>query len=182
MTSTKYIIVTNRTVNPNDRADITKKEDFTPGKLKVYGKLDYIFIPFWSWWIPPEIYKKWACVIFHMTDLPFGRGGSPLQNLIVRGFKRTKISALKCVKKIDAGPLYCQVPLSLEGTADNIYDRADDIIRSAMIPFIIKQRPEPSPQKGKPVYFDRWTCTKKDVLRAINSDYEWQNPDNISPS
>ena len=182
MTSTKSIIVSNRLVNPDDEADITSKNDFTADNLKVYGKLDYIFVPFWSWYIPAEIYKKWNVVIFHMTDLPYGRGGSPLQNLIVRGFTKTKISALKCTKGIDAGPLYCQVPLSLEGTADNIYDRADDIIRNAMIPFIKIQQPEPSPQKGKVVYFDKWVCTKKDVLRAINSDYEWKSVDNISAS
>ena len=182
MTSTKYIIVSNRKVNPDDRTDITCKHDFTPSKLKVYGKLDYIFVPFWSWYIPAEIYKKYEVVIFHCTALPFGRGGSPVQNLIVRGFKKTKLSALKCAKGIDAGPLYCQVPLSLEGTADNIYDRADNIIRSAIIPFILAQHPEPTPQKGKVVYFDKWVCTKKDVLRAINSDYEWKSIDSISAS
>ncbi len=46
------------------------------------------------------------CVVFHMTDLPFGRGGSPLQNLISRGIYKTKISAIKVVKEIDAGPIY----------------------------------------------------------------------------
>ena len=41
-----------------------------------------------------------------MTDLPFGRGGSPLQNLIERGIKQTKISAIKCVKELDGGDIY----------------------------------------------------------------------------
>ncbi len=180
MSSTKYIIVTNRVVNPLvDRADITNKEDFTVNKLKSYGKLDFIFIPFWSWYIPPEIYKKWTCIVFHMTDLPFGRGGSPLQNLIVRGFRKTKISAIKVTKGIDAGPIYCKVPLSFESelrtllTADEIYDKADEIIRNAMIPFIIKQRPEPSQQKGSVVYFPRWKCSKDDIKKAISSEYEW---------
>ncbi len=27
---------------------------------------------------------KFECVCFHMTDVPYGRGGSPLQNLIIR--------------------------------------------------------------------------------------------------
>lgn len=168
MTSTKYIIITNR-----GDGDITRKSDFTPEKLKSFGKLDYIFVPFWSDYIPAKIYRHWEVVIFHMTDLPFGRGGSPLQNLIVRGFTETKLSALKCVKGIDAGPLYCQVPLSLQGTADEIYDRADRLIRNSMIPFILAQRPEPAKQKGKVVYFEKWKCTKDDVMRAISSDYEW---------
>ncbi len=44
---------------------------------------DWIFFPHWSHLIPPEIHQRWRCVIFHMTDLPFGRGGSPFQNLLV---------------------------------------------------------------------------------------------------
>ena len=43
---------------------------------------DFVFFPHWSWKIPPSIYENYNCVVFHMTDLPFGRGGSPLQNLI----------------------------------------------------------------------------------------------------
>ena len=38
----------------------------------------YIFFPHWSWIVPKEIFEKYECVCFHMTDLPFGRGGSPL--------------------------------------------------------------------------------------------------------
>lgn len=45
----------------------------------------YIFFPHWSWRIPPEIYNAFRCIVFHMTDLPFGRGGNPLQDLIASG-------------------------------------------------------------------------------------------------
>jgi len=38
-----------------------------------------------------------------MTDLSYGRGGSPLQNLIVRGYKDTMISALWIEKELDSG-------------------------------------------------------------------------------
>lgn len=42
----------------------------------------YIFFPHWSWKIPAEIYERFECVIFHMTDV-FGRGKSA-QNLITQ--------------------------------------------------------------------------------------------------
>jgi methionyl-tRNA formyltransferase len=164
------IIVTNR-----GEGDITKREDFTPEKLRTFWDLDYVFIPFWSWWIPPEIYENWECVIFHMTDLPYGRGGSPLQNLIVRGHRRTMISAIKCVKEIDAGPIYLKRGLNIfYGTADEIYDRADKEIRDFMIPYILKHKPEPKPQEGEPTYFEKWKCNKEDVVRAMETNYEWQ--------
>ena len=47
----------------------------------------YVFFLHWSTRIPREIFEQHECVVFHMTDLPFGRGGSPLQNLILRGHK-----------------------------------------------------------------------------------------------
>ena len=34
------------------------------------------------------------------------RGGTPIQNMILRGFKKTKICALKMSEKIDQGPIY----------------------------------------------------------------------------
>ena len=55
---------------------------------------DWIFFPHWSWIIPKSIYEKYTCVIFHMTDVPYGRGGSPLQNLIIKGHKSTLLSAI----------------------------------------------------------------------------------------
>jgi methionyl-tRNA formyltransferase len=60
-----------------------------PGDLAVemLAALDprYVFFPHWSHRIDSAIFERFECVIFHMTDLPFGRGGSPLQNLIARG-------------------------------------------------------------------------------------------------
>ena len=82
-----------------------------------------IFFPFWSHLIPETIFKNYTCIIFHMTDLPYGRGGSPLQNLIIRGHKDTMISAVKCIKEIDAGPVYLKKRMSLLGTAEEIYLR-----------------------------------------------------------
>ena len=104
--------------------------------------------------VPASIYDNWEVIIFHCTDLSrsFGRGGSPLQNLIIRGIKDTKISAIRCVKEIDAGDVYMQKHLHIgTGTADEIYDLADKIIREDMIPYILEMRPEPKPQVGKPV-------------------------------
>jgi methionyl-tRNA formyltransferase len=42
----------------------------------------------------------------------------------------------------------------LQGTAEEIFIRADSIIES-MIKRIVKQRPDPKPQEGEPVLFKR---------------------------
>lgn len=128
-------------------------------------KPDMIFFPHWSYIIPEKIFSQFECVIFHMTDLPYGRGGSPLQNLIVRGHKKTMISALRCVKELDAGPIYLKKPLSLHGNAEEIYLRAAKTIES-MIVEILNTNPLPKEQEGEVVEFKR----RKPEDSKLNAD------------
>ena len=114
----------------------------------------YVFFPHWSWKVPKVILAVTECVCFHMTDVPFGRGGSPLQNLIVRGHTETKVSALRMVSETDAGPVYMKRALSLEGAAQEIFVRCARTVFE-MIGEIVVDRPEPIPQTGAPVVFSR---------------------------
>jgi methionyl-tRNA formyltransferase len=134
---------------------ITSRERLTLDTL-ININPEYIFFPHWSWKIPKEIYDRFNCVIFHMTDLPFGRGGTPLQNLISRGIYETKITALRATAVIDGGPVYLKRPLSLYGTAEEIYTRCALEIKD-MISFIEKNKPIPVEQTGTPVVFKRRT-------------------------
>ncbi|WP_309090537.1 hypothetical protein [Phenylobacterium sp.] len=127
----------------------------------------YIFFPQWSWKVPAEIYEQFRAVIFHMTDLPFGRGGSPLQNLIVRGFQETRLSALQCVAEMDAGAIYDKRPLSLLGTAEEILMRAADTMEE-MILHIALSEPEPTPQQGEPVVFRRRRLDESSLEDAVD--------------
>ena len=132
---------------------INNKEDFNHDILNKI-KPTKIFIPHWSYIIPKEIYETFECIVFHMTDLPFGRGGSPLQNLISRGHKSTKISALKVQKGIDTGEIYLKKELNLSGTAQEIFNRSVPVINQ-MIEEIIQENLVPYPQFGKIVEFKR---------------------------
>ena len=98
-----------------------------------------------------------------MTDLPFGRGGSPLQNLIERGIEKTKITALKAVKELDGGPIYLKRSLKLSGPAHNIFRKASSIIFRDMIPHIIKTKPDPYPQRGSATLFKRRNPDQSDI-------------------
>lgn len=114
----------------------------------------FVFFPHWSHRLDSSIYEQFECVIFHMTDLPFGRGGSPLQNLIAQGIYETKITALRCVEEMDAGPIYIKKPFSLHGSAEEIFLRASDVIED-MIVEILEKLPAPIPQEGVPTVFKR---------------------------
>lgn len=138
----------------------------TPAELSVEAvddfKPEYIFFPHWSHKIPATIYRRYECIVFHMTDLPFGRGGSPLQNLLVRGIYETNISAIRVVEAMDAGPIYLKRPLSLYGTAEEIYIRASHLIFN-MIDEILLNPSEPIPQTGEVVEFKRRTPKESEI-------------------
>lgn len=116
----------------------------------------YVFFPHWSWPVPASVLAAAECVCFHMTDVPYGRGGSPLQNLILRGHRDTVLTALRMVEALDAGPVYLKRPLSLAGRAQDIFERAADLTWD-LIADIITRHPTPVPQKGAIVKFARRT-------------------------
>ena len=128
---------------------------------------EIIFFPHWSTKIPREIFSAYECIIFHMTDVPFGRGGSPLQNLISRGIYQTKIVALQCEEELDAGPVYLRRDFYIEyGSAGELYQKASQYV-FAMIEDIVKYRPLPEEQTGELVYFPRRTAD----MSELKEDY-----------
>ncbi len=132
---------------------VGEREQLTLAKVRKL-RPRYAFFLHWSWKVPAEILAEAECVCFHMTDVPFGRGGSPLQNLIVRGCRDTKLTALRMTPELDAGPVYLKRDLSLEGGAEEIYLRAC-ALSADMIKKIARDGVQPLPQKGEPVNFKR---------------------------
>lgn len=151
---------------------IKEKKDFNLNNLSVLQP-DIIFIPHWSYIIPESIFEKYECIVFHMTDLPYGRGGSPLQNLILAGNKKTKISALRVSKGIDEGPVYCKEDLDLSGTANDIFLRMIPIIES-MINKITSMEIHPQDQIGEVVTFKRRTPadSRIDDINSLEKLYD----------
>lgn len=101
-----FIIITKKKWDNNNFKNLNKK-------IKVLQKLDknkindinpkIIFFIHWSKLIPKDVYEKYICIQFHLADLPNGRGGSPIQNQILRNIKKTKISAFKVSKELEIG-------------------------------------------------------------------------------
>lgn len=127
----------------------------------------YIFFLHWNWKVPASIYENYECVCFHMTDVPYGRGGSPLQNLILAGHQTTKLTALKMVEELDAGPVYTKLDLTLDGTAEEIYIRAGQLCFD-IIEHVIKLQPTPIEQQGEPTYFARRKPEQSELPKNTN--------------
>ena len=118
-------------------------------------KLTYLFLLNWSRKIPSDVFSEIETVNFHCTPLPYGRGGAPIENMILRGHDATVITAHRVIEEFDAGPIYARSePISLYGTKDEIRGRFVEPI-SRMIQNIVTHRPEPTAQVGEPVCFKR---------------------------
>jgi len=168
----KNFFVLKNKFNEIDFFLIDNKEKLTKEYIKKINP-DYLFFPHWSWKIPEEIYKNYKCIVFHMTDLPFGKGGSPLQNLIIKGIKQTKISAIDVSKELDSGNIYIKKDLDISiGSAEEIFIKASRIIFFEMIPYIIKNNPTPKKQVGKEVIFKRRKPNESNILNQKKLDLE----------
>jgi methionyl-tRNA formyltransferase len=129
----------------------------------------YAFFLHWSSIVPNSIIDNIECVCFHMTEVPFGRGGSPLQNLITRGIRETKLTALRMTDRLDAGPIYMKRPLTLEGgTAAEIYQRASRL-SCEMAKQIAELSPVPVEQEGEVVEFKRRVSAQSEMPYKANN-------------
>lgn len=127
----------------------------------------YLFFLHWNWIVAERLCKAHECVCFHMTNVPYGRGGSPLQNLILQGQSATQVTALRMVREMDAGPVYGKRPMSLEGRAEDIYLRAGRLCWD-MVGWMIQHQPTPAPQQGTPTFFKR-RKSEQSVLPSAGS-------------
>jgi len=132
---------------------ITKKKNLN---LSFIDKIkpNIIFFPHWSFKVNPDILKRYICICFHTAPLPFGRGGSPIQNLIIKNFKKSPVCAIKMTNDIDAGPIYLKRIISLSGTLDQIFERISLRVIE-MIKILVIKKINPKKQIGKVYKFKR---------------------------
>jgi methionyl-tRNA formyltransferase len=157
--------------------DKLKKNDDNIVLLKSPKKLTFsyvkkinpemIFFPDWSWIVNKKIINNYKCVCFHESNLPKFRGGSPLQNQIIRGVEKTKTTAFIMNEGLDEGVIMLQKELSLKGSINEIFKRMinNDYV---MIKKIMDKKYKLKNQKGKPTKFKR---RSEDQSELTNLDY-----------
>lgn len=173
-------------INENNEVTFIETKDQLTIKKLVNISPDFIFFPHWNWVVPESVFKRFKCVLFHTAPLPYGRGGSPIQNLIIRGFKEAPVCALAMGSELDAGDIYAHYNISLQGSLTEIFQRMNIII-NILIKQIIREIPEPKKQNGKKFEFRRLSekdnVIQKDFSIAKIYDYirmlqheEYPNP------
>lgn len=122
----------------------------------------YIFFPHWNWKVDSEIFERYECVVFHTAPLPFGRGGSPIQNLILRNIEKTPVCALRMTEILDGGPIYDSIKVTLDGTITEIFSKIAVCVEKLIIK-ICQENIEPIDQSGTVVSFNRLTYADNEL-------------------
>ena len=151
--SKSWFLISDYLKNNHQIIFIKEKHELTVENIKKINP-NLIFFPHWNWKVPSEIHHNYRCILFHTAPLPYGRGGSPIQNLILLGYKKSPVCALRMVEELDAGPIYSKKELSLEGSLSNIFQRLNIVVND-LIKELIEFMPEPIMQKGNHFHFRR---------------------------
>jgi len=83
-------------------------------------KADMIVTSAYGQFIPTKIlnlYKK--CINVHGSLLPHHRGGAPIQRAIINGDKKTGVTIMEMVKKMDAGRMYASSEIPILDSDNN---------------------------------------------------------------
>ncbi len=153
-----YAIVTKKIWNEKNFRNLKKN-------IKVFKKLNkikinkfkpkIIFFIHWSELIPEDIYTNYICIQFHASDLPKGRGGSPIQNQILKKILKTKITAFRVSRKLDAGPICMKKKFELKGNAKKIYENMEALCLNMINKLIKKKNIKFEKQIGTATFFKR---------------------------
>jgi len=129
--------------------------EFVAALGDVLPDADFIFFFRWPKIVSPEamVSTRAKLVVFHTSDLPRGRGGSPIQHQIVSGSFITRVNAIEMSSQVDAGGIYCFQDITLQGTADDIWMAISHAACRLAVRVI--EGAEPTPQLGEPTFFKR---------------------------
>ena len=77
--------------------------------------------------INEKIFKNYTSLMLHPSDLPKFRGGSPIQNQIINGVKKSAVTIFKVNSILDGGPIYKKKQFILTGGINKIFARIENI-------------------------------------------------------
>jgi methionyl-tRNA formyltransferase len=128
--------------NIKTAAETLRSFDASIGILAAFGKL-----------IPQEIIDIFpkGIVNIHPSLLPLHRGPIPIEAVILSGEDKTGVSIMKLVKQMDAGPIYDQSVLQLNGneSKQELADLLGELAAKRLVeilPSILSGQLNPAPQ------------------------------------
>lgn len=127
---------------------------------------------------PEEVLKRnHYNIVVHQSDLPKGRGFSPLSWQILEGKNVIPVSVLEAVKDVDEGPIYYKDQMVFEG--HELVDELREV--SALTSIRLCKRfmdeenpPIPTIQEGEPSYYQRRGkhANELDPMKSLESQFD----------
>lgn len=90
----------------------------------------------WSWIVREDFIKSYKCICYHPSDLPFYRGGSPIQHQVIDGIRKTKATLFLMNDKVDEGPIFKKKPITLDGDLSDIFSTLTNSATDLILDYI----------------------------------------------
>lgn len=113
-------------------------EDYSEREIAEFQP-DFVLFYGWSEIISSELIERFICLMLHPSPLPKYRGGSPIQNQIIRNEVDSAVTIFRMDAGIDTGPIAKQSYLSLEGSIDEIFDRIERVGFSLTLEMLVDE-------------------------------------------
>ena len=101
-------------------------DEYCNSLVKEYNP-DFVLFYGWSWMIDKDIIGDYKCIMLHPSKLPKYRGGSPIQNQIIRGVNDSAVTLFIMNEEMDSGNIVFQESMSLSGSIDDIFNRIEGL-------------------------------------------------------
>ena len=178
LTSKNSWLYKNKHYIKNDK-NIWKKSKIITSYKKISKNYEVTAILSYYRIIPEKyLYISKHNIVVHESNLPFGRGFSPLFRQIAKGKKKIIFTLFKCSTKMDEGYYYLKKSFYFD---DNLlYDEIKikqigyaKILIEKFISNLKKKKLTLKRQKGKPTYFRKLNKndSKIDINKSINSQF-----------
>lgn len=134
-----------------------------------------------------DIFPK-GIINIHPSLLPLHRGSTPIESAILSGAKQTGVSLMRLSANMDAGPIYIQETVQLDGTetkqtlAHHLSTIGADLL-IACLPKILDGSLQPKPQDDTAATYDAriskaasrldWTKPALRLEREVRAYLEW---------
>ena len=153
---------------------IKSYDEYSNSFIRKYNP-DFILFYGWSWMVDKDIIGDYKCIMLHPSKLPKYRGGSPIQNQIIRGVNDSAVTLFIMNEEMDAGNVVFQESMSLSGSIDDIFNRIEGLGYKGTMQFLDEPADGVKQIEEDATYFKRRTEQQSEItldeLKRESAEY-----------